>query len=327
MGNEMSSTMGKIDPYEVLEVARTASEEEITRAFRTKAKYYHPQRPGNTPERLEKYKKVVMAYKIINSDEKKKVYNESVAASHSGMKVGHVCAPASEEETVKFQKAIKSDEAMLPQVGPNDGYGDAYERLTEADVVGGRRKDVCDVPPDLFQGSYDRDLFNKAFEQERVKVHGGLIEKNDSDEIMGFSSTSAGQFAEIAVHNNMVVDAESNDFGRTTQYTDYRTAYGGGSSNPQSIDREALSRQALMCEDATELSESCANDRLRDYNSHTFDLGIDRTQRNTMFKDAEASFMQEKEIAIRMQEERNKRMVEKYGDVQYNKSLPVPSLQ
>ncbi len=68
--------MEQRDCYEILGVARTASSEEIKRAYRTLAKKYHPDlNPGNAEaERL--FKEVNEAYSILSDPEKKAKYDQ-----------------------------------------------------------------------------------------------------------------------------------------------------------------------------------------------------------------------------------------------------------
>ena len=63
------------DLYEVLELQKGASEEEIKKAYRRLAKKYHPDlNPGNK-EAEEKMKEVNAAYEILSDPEKKARYD------------------------------------------------------------------------------------------------------------------------------------------------------------------------------------------------------------------------------------------------------------
>jgi DnaJ-class molecular chaperone len=64
------------DPYMVLGVPRTASEDDIRRAYRKLAKELHPDlNPENRPTAEERFKKVSNAYGVIGDAEKRKQYD------------------------------------------------------------------------------------------------------------------------------------------------------------------------------------------------------------------------------------------------------------
>ena len=59
------------DPYSVLGVPRSASEAEIKRAYRAKAKALHPDLHPNDQKKAEEFKRVSAAFDIIGDKEKK----------------------------------------------------------------------------------------------------------------------------------------------------------------------------------------------------------------------------------------------------------------
>ena len=64
------------DYYDVLGVSPSASEKDITRAYRKLAKQYHPDaNPGNK-EAEEKFKAVAAAYDVLGDAAKRKEYDE-----------------------------------------------------------------------------------------------------------------------------------------------------------------------------------------------------------------------------------------------------------
>jgi DnaJ-class molecular chaperone len=64
------------DPYTVLGIPRTSSEEEIRRAYRKLAKELHPDvNPNNRAAAEERFKKVTAAYEIIGDAEKRKQFD------------------------------------------------------------------------------------------------------------------------------------------------------------------------------------------------------------------------------------------------------------
>ncbi|MEF8874810.1 MAG: molecular chaperone DnaJ [Candidatus Thermoplasmatota archaeon] len=68
--------MNDEDYYDILGVDKDASEEDIKKAYRKKAKKYHPDKnPDNTEEAREKFKKVSEAYEVLADEEKRKRYD------------------------------------------------------------------------------------------------------------------------------------------------------------------------------------------------------------------------------------------------------------
>jgi molecular chaperone DnaJ len=75
--------MTKRDYYDVLNVARTASQEEIKKAYRQLALKYHPDRNPGNKEAEEKFKEAAEAYEVLSDADKRARYDRF---GHEGMR-------------------------------------------------------------------------------------------------------------------------------------------------------------------------------------------------------------------------------------------------
>src|SRR6202158_6481147 len=65
----------KRDYYEVLGVSRTASAEELKRAYRKLALQYHPDRNPNDPQAESRFKEINEAYEVLSDQSKRQRYD------------------------------------------------------------------------------------------------------------------------------------------------------------------------------------------------------------------------------------------------------------
>lgn len=72
----------KRDYYQVLEVAKSASEDEIKKAYRKKAIQFHPDKNQGDKAAEEKFKEAAEAYEVLSNPEKRRRYDQF---GHAGM--------------------------------------------------------------------------------------------------------------------------------------------------------------------------------------------------------------------------------------------------
>src|SRR6187402_446541 len=74
--------MSKRDYYKVLDVARTATEAEIKKAYRRLAMKYHPDRNPGNHEAENQFKEAKEAYEILTDSQKRAAYDQF---GHAGL--------------------------------------------------------------------------------------------------------------------------------------------------------------------------------------------------------------------------------------------------
>ncbi|PIE33273.1 molecular chaperone DnaJ [candidate division KSB3 bacterium] len=75
--------MTKRDYYEILEVHRDATSDELKKAYRKLALKYHPDRSPDDKEAEEKFKEAAEAYEVLSNPEKRNLYDQY---GHEGLK-------------------------------------------------------------------------------------------------------------------------------------------------------------------------------------------------------------------------------------------------
>lgn len=77
--------MTKRDYYEVLGISKSASADEIKKAYRKLAIKYHPDKNPNDPSAEEKFKEAAEAYEVLSNDDKRRRYDQF---GHQGVNGG-----------------------------------------------------------------------------------------------------------------------------------------------------------------------------------------------------------------------------------------------
>lgn len=96
----------KRDYYEILEVQRTSSGEEIKRAYRQMALRYHPDRNPDDPDAEQKFKEAAEAYDVLRDPEKRSRYD---TFGHEGVNGGGFGAFSNTEDIFSHFSDIFGD--------------------------------------------------------------------------------------------------------------------------------------------------------------------------------------------------------------------------
>ncbi len=95
------------DYYNVLELNRNASLDEIRKSFRTLALRYHPDKNKNS-ESKEKFMKIVEAYETLSDVNRKRNYDESITIKKDSPKYDFSWTPSADFEKVYSYSRIKN---------------------------------------------------------------------------------------------------------------------------------------------------------------------------------------------------------------------------
>jgi molecular chaperone DnaJ len=139
----MATMAGKRDYYEVLGIDRSASDGQISEAYRKLALKFHPDRNPGDEEAVGKFKEAAEAFEVLSHDEKRAAYDRY---GHAGLSGGG--AP-------QFHDLGDIFEAFGDILGGGGLFGDVFGRGRGRGRQARRGGDIrCDVTLDLLEAAH-----------------------------------------------------------------------------------------------------------------------------------------------------------------------------
>ena len=117
--------------YEILDVSRVATYEEIKAKYRKLALKYHPDRNPDNKKAEEMFKKISEAYEILGDKEKRKKYDE---------KINNNTKYTKDKENVRKNEYNYSSASSSFSFNPND-IKNMFENMFSTDNLGKNNKD------------------------------------------------------------------------------------------------------------------------------------------------------------------------------------------
>ncbi|HET7339297.1 MAG TPA: J domain-containing protein [Candidatus Dormibacteraeota bacterium] len=123
------------DYYEVLGVPRTASQKEISAAFRKLARKYHPDLNSGDKQAEGRFKEISEAHEVLSDSKKKQLYDEFgenwASAAAAGVQPGQAGVPRGGFRTdggagPRVQYRTVSPDEMEDLFGEGGGFGDIF---------------------------------------------------------------------------------------------------------------------------------------------------------------------------------------------------------
>ncbi|MBL8782956.1 MAG: DnaJ domain-containing protein, partial [Alphaproteobacteria bacterium] len=143
------------DPYSVLGVQRSASEDDIKSAFRSLAKRFHPDTSEGASDKGKRFRDLSIAYQVIGDPSKRKAYDRGEIDAHGNPRHGYVPRREPEEEPQKEH----AETATKAKNGTNGAHVNGHANGTQTN---GAQTNGAQTNGDGTSSAF-RNAFERAF--------------------------------------------------------------------------------------------------------------------------------------------------------------------
>ena len=278
------STIKSFDPYNALDLDRTASIDDVKSRFRTLTLKYHPDRNrrkrGYNPK---VYSDICKAYAILSNPESRKDFDRQFAPSWLDMREGtrdFTSTQQKQSRTLTELQAERDDMSQPSRFAPRQKFGegdlssfnDAFDKSRTSDPMDHGYGDemtermseqqaktwsssVSDIRQEnMFKGqSFSQQEFNRLFEEGSTRDSSrDIIERSEIDP-SAFSLASQHAFTDIAIHDgHMIVGRDTRDYTKhpstasDLSWVDYKQGFQTISSQvPDNIKKQYDNNESL----------------------------------------------------------------------------------
>jgi DnaJ-class molecular chaperone len=156
------------DPYSVLGVQRSASEDDIKSAFRSLAKRFHPDTSEGASDKGKRFKDLAIAYQVIGDPAKRKSYDRGEIDAHGNPRHGYVPRPEPEEAEREPERA---ETATKTKNGSNGAHVNGHANGTHTNGTQANGTQASEGASSAFRNAFERAFgVGSASEPKKSRV-------------------------------------------------------------------------------------------------------------------------------------------------------------
>ncbi len=219
------------DYYEILGVARSATQEDIKKAYRQQAKKYHPDANPNNPEAERRFKEINEAYEILGDPQKRSQYD----AFGSGQGFGGFRPNAGGQTYVDMENLADLFSSMFGGAGAGSTRGQAGANRTYTRVNQMRGQDIEQPVSISLKEAYEGTtrIVTRNGQQKKVAIppgstDGTKVRLSGEGSPGAFGGTAGDLFLVVEVAADSVFERKEDDLSVDVA-VDMFTAMLGGS--------------------------------------------------------------------------------------------------